>query len=108
MPKAPKVSPATFTVAGGTWPTSPLRPGSPVEAEYSRQIVLRLREAVPDIDSLSERALAARFGLSKTGLRTVLTGLGVPSATMIAQLEQKLGTDLWPDVAAIGAQRSRP
>jgi len=96
MPKAPRVTPAAFTIEGGTWPTSPLRPDAPVEAEYSRQIVLRLRAAIPDIDTTSERTLAARLGLSKTGLRTLLTGLGVPSATVVSRLEQVLDRDLWP------------
>ena len=99
--------PVAFVPKGGRWPTTPLTASAPVVAECSRQFVVRLRAAVADIDSLSDREVASRLGFSRTALQRVLRGEGLPSLTMLATLEERLGADLWVGGAAVRSQLDR-
>jgi transcriptional regulator with XRE-family HTH domain len=78
-------------------------PDAPPVAEYARQFVQRLRAAT-DIDTMTNRETARTLGFSRTALMRVLRGEGLPSTSMVATLEQRLGVDLWPGGTAIRAQ----
>lgn len=84
--------PASFLVAG-EWPDGRLARDAPVAARYVRTISIRLRDALADANLAD---VAARSHLARSTIYDLLAGTTWPDVVSLAQLEEALGTRLWP------------
>ena len=81
----------------GTWPEAVLRHDAPLSARVAQVLVINLKRASAD-GQLGLRALSERAGISHTTLGRMLRGEALPEVGTIAQVENFLGFQVWPDI----------
>ena len=98
-----KQSPRAWARKTASWPFSGLREGAPIEVQVTTSIVRRLLNGVVSSQVITE----TKIGLDEeVSLREVVLGHVELDLVLLADLEQRLGIDLWPSAQEIEAAAS--
>jgi hypothetical protein len=89
MSRVPRVKPVDLAPA--PWPE---KPSSDPAGEVARRLVVNLQRALNEQKSI--RRVAQVAGVDHTTILKILAGRSWPDLHTIVQLEQSLGTSLWP------------
>lgn len=91
---------------GGIPRNAPIRrhPAWPHAADITDPVMLKLQDFARTIEELinsgevaSSAALARRIHRDKSTITRIIRGQLIPTATIIAEIEQACGRTLWPD-----------